>query len=100
MGWRGLIVVHILWACGWTGYIGLAGGFARADDFESFKQESKVRRSKELVTELLDTRAKNCTATGAAWTLYYQAYNELRAEYYRLTSREFPDLPCDNFKQQ
>lgn len=100
MGWRGLIVAHILWACGWTGYIGLTGGFALAADFEAFKQESKARRSKELVTELLDTKAKNCAAVGTAWRLYYTAYNDLRTEYLQLTGREFPDPPCDNFKQQ
>lgn len=99
MGWRGLILVHILWACGWTGYIGLAGGFARADDFETFKQESKFQRIKELETELLDTKGKHCAATGEAWRLYYKAYNNLRTEYFQLTKREFPDPPCSNFNQ-
>lgn len=98
MGWRGLLVAHILWACGWTGYIGLAGGFALASDFENFKRESKFNRSKELVTELLDVKAKQCSATGEAWRLYYQVYNDLRTEYYQLTAREFPDPPCSNFK--
>lgn len=99
VGWRGLIVVHILWACGWTSYLGLAGGFAKAEDFNAFKQESKARRIQELGTNLLDLKAKQCSATGEAWRLYYRAYNDLRAEYYQLTLREFPDPPCDNFRQ-
>lgn len=99
VGWRGLIVCHILWACGWTGYIGLSGGFAKAEDLARVKEEYKSKRVKELSTELLDTKGKHCNATGEAWRLYYRAYNELRAEYYQLTLREFPDPPCDNFKQ-
>jgi hypothetical protein len=98
VGWRGLIVVHILWACGWTSYIGLQGGFAHASDLAAFKAETKDRRVKELKTELLDAKAKQCSVNGQAWRLYYSAYNELRAEYYMLTNREAPDPPCDNFK--
>lgn len=32
LGWRGALSFHILWACGWLAFIGIGGGFAKADD--------------------------------------------------------------------
>jgi hypothetical protein len=98
VSWRGLLLVHILWACGWLGYIGLSGGFALADDFKSFKVQSQQRRLKDLRLELLDTKWKQCAANGEAWKGYYQTYNELRLEYKSLTGAEAPDPHCSEFR--
>jgi hypothetical protein len=98
VSWRALLLVHIAWACGWLGYIGLGNGFAQAADFEGFKLTVEARRVKELNSLILDTKAKQCSSVGEAWRLYYEAYNDLRAEYKDLTNREYPDPPCTNFR--
>lgn len=89
--------VHIALACGLlvsvTGY----PGFARAGDVEILKKQAAVQRVRELSKDLLDTKQKQCIATGEVKQLYLRTYNELRAEYFDLTRREFPNPDCRDF---
>jgi len=87
---------HIALACGFAAPF--YSGFAQAGELAALKTELQSRRVKELNTLLLDTKAKQCSSSGDAWRIYYNAYNDLRSEYFQLTKREFPDTPCDNFK--
>lgn len=91
------LTAHIALACGLlataTGY----SGFASSADFEMLKTETTQRRVRELQKEMLDAKQKQCAASGEAKRLYFDAYNDLRAEYFTLTKREFPDPPCSDF---
>lgn len=87
---------HIALACGFAAPF--YPGFAQAGELKDLKDSLETRRVRELNTLLLDAKAKQCSSSGDAWRLYYNAYNELRAEYAQLTKREFPDPPCDNFR--
>jgi hypothetical protein len=89
--------VHIALACGLLAGVTGYPGFARATDVETLKAEARVQRIRELSKDLLDTKQKQCVASGDVKRLYLQTYNELRAEYFGLTRREFPDPNCDNF---
>lgn len=35
VGWRGALVFHVMWACGWLTIFGIGGGFAKADDTDN-----------------------------------------------------------------
>lgn len=87
---------HIALACGFASPF--YSGFAQAGELQELKNEMRLRRARELNTLLLDAKAKQCNASGNARRLYLNAYNELRAEYFDLTHREFPDPPCADFK--
>lgn len=94
---------HIALACGFASPF--YSGFAQAGQLEEVrsdmalvKQELQAKRTKELTSLLLDTKQKQCVASGEARRLYFGAYNELRAEYFQLTKREFPDPPCTDFQ--
>lgn len=90
--------IHIALACGLlagsTGY----AGFASAADVREMKLASAESRVRELTKDLLDTKQKQCMSPpGEVKRLYLQTYNELRAEYFRLTLREFPNPDCRDF---
>lgn len=109
MAWRWFVAItagvnalalatHIALACGLlvsaTGY----SGFASATDVEKMKLASADQRTRELSKEMLDAKQKQCTAPpGDVKRLYLQSYNDLRAEYFQLTRREFPELDCRDF---
>lgn len=88
--------VHIALACGFAAPF--YGGFAQADDFSAYKGDQTKRRITELMTQMLDAKQKQCTASDSAKALYLLTYNNLRTEYYELMKREFPDPPCSDFK--
>lgn len=94
---------HILWVCGWLTPIGLAAPFAQADELNSrvaqiIRDELSVKRQQDLPGLMLDAKQKYCTASGEARRLHFSTYNNLRSEYFRLTQREYPDPPCEDFK--
>ena len=91
------VSIHILLACGFLAGITGYSGFALAADFEEFKTEAQQRRLREISKDLLDTKQKQCLATGEVKRLYLQTYNDLRAEYYAITRREFPNPDCRDF---
>lgn len=89
---------HIALACGLlasaTGY----AGFANASDVEVLKEERVTERVRELSKEMLDAKQKQCMSPpGEVKRLYLRTYNDLRAEYFKLTRREFPDPQCSEF---
>lgn len=89
--------IHIALACGMlataTGY----SGFASAEDLAKLRLASAEQRVRELSKEMLDAKQKMCSGNGDVKRLYLQSYNDLRAEYYQLTKREFPDPDCRDF---
>lgn len=94
---------HIALACGFASPF--YPGFAQANQLEDVRQDMatvkgdlQAKRLKDLTSLLLDTKQKQCVASGEARRLYFGAYNDLRAEYYSLTKREFPDPPCTDFQ--
>lgn len=96
------IATHILLACGFVPAV--YPGFAKATEttsitaqVASIKDDLKASRVKALPALLLDAKQKQCAASGDAKRLYFNAYNDLRAEYYELTHREFPDPSCSDF---
>lgn len=97
------LLVHVLLSCGFAASIGISG-FAKASDisdlkqqFASVKVDLQNKRVKELSSLLLDTKQKQCMASGQVKLLYLQTYNDLRSEYFTLMQREFPDPPCSDF---
>lgn len=58
IGWRGLIIGHILYACGWLVALGIGPGFARADEVDKKIATSvqplieEQRSQKQLLTQL------------------------------------------------
>jgi hypothetical protein len=91
------LTVHILLACGYAAGFGYSG-FARASDLSTMQQDLAKQRIRSLSREMLDAKQKQCLASGEAKRLYLSSYNDLRAEYYELTKREFPDPPCSDFQ--
>lgn len=94
---------HIALACGFAAPF--YAGFANAADIMNVQAEMKLakteqrdRRLKELTGLMLDTKQKQCVASGEAKRLYLATYNDLRQEYFILTEREFPDPPCSDFQ--
>lgn len=97
------LTVHIIIACGYATAMGFAG-FAKAEDIAGVRQEMALvktdlrnKRVQELSGLLLDMKQKQCVAKGDAKRLYLVSYNNLRAEYYSIMGREFPDPPCADF---
>jgi len=88
--------IHIALACGFAAPF--YSGFAQADQVESMKTDMAKRRLTELMSLMLDTKQKQCTATGESKGLYRLTYNNLRSEYFDLVKREFPDPPCSDFQ--
>lgn len=93
---------HVLLACGFIAPF--YPGFAQASDISGVRAEMKevkdtlrTKRVNELGSLMLDAKQKQCTATGEAKRLYLVSYNALRAEYFDLADREFPDPPCSDF---
>lgn len=98
------VSTHILWVCGWLAPVGLAAPFAQADELnynvqQIIRAELTLKRERDLPALMLDVKQKYCAASGEARRLHFTSYNSLRAEYYKLTSREYPDPPCEDFKQ-
>lgn len=98
------LVAHIVLACGYAGALGYAG-FAKAEDIAGVRQEMAAvkldlrnKRGQELTGLLLDMKQKQCMATGEAKRLYLKSYNDLRAEFFTVNGREFPDPPCSDFQ--
>ncbi len=97
------LVAHIALACGYASALGYSG-FAKAEDIAGVRTEMAAvkldlrnKRVQELSGLLLDMKQKQCMATGEAKRLYLSSYNNLRAEYFALNGREFPDPPCSDF---
>jgi hypothetical protein len=91
------LTAHIMLACGYATFLGYSG-FARAGDLELMQKELGKQRVRTLTRDMLDAKQKQCAANGEAKRLYLSAYNELRAEYFEITKREFPDPPCSDFQ--
>jgi len=87
---------HIALACGFAAPF--YSGFAQAGELRTLQDNLQDRRVKELNTQLLDAKSKQCAASGEAKRLYLRAYNDLRSEYFQLTKREYPDPPCTDFQ--
>lgn len=94
---------HIALACGFASPF--YPGFAHAEDIVGVQTEMRLvkaelqnKRLKELTSLMLDTKQKQCVASGEVKRLYLVSYNDLRQEYFTLTQREFPDPPCSDFK--
>lgn len=90
------LTTHIALACGFAAPF--YSGFAQADQVEKMNADMMKRRVTELMTQMLDAKQKQCSATDSARALYLLTYNNLRTEYYELVKREFPDPPCSDFK--
>ena len=60
VGWRGALVFHILWACGWLAFTGIGAGFAKADDTDAkiAKAVEPIRaeqaEQRQLITNLTE----------------------------------------------
>jgi hypothetical protein len=89
--------IHIMLACGVLAGVTGYPGFALASDVEEIRKETQIQRIRELSKEMLDAKQKQCVATGEVRRLYLDTYNGLRAEYFMLTKREFPDPDCRDF---
>lgn len=90
------LTAHIVLACGYAATLGYSG-FARAEDLTTLQRDLAKQRVRSLQQQMLDAKQKQCMASGEAKRLYLVSYNELRAEYFELTRREFPDPPCSDF---
>lgn len=85
-------------ACGLLTAVTGYPGFASATEVEKMRVENASQRVRELTKEILDAKQKQCMAPqGDFKRLYLQSYNDLRAEYYALTKREFDNLDCRDF---
>lgn len=91
------LCAHIMLACGYATALGYAG-FAKADELQTYIKGESSKRVRSLTREMLDAKQKQCLASGEAKRLYLDSYNDLRAEYFDLTRREFPDPPCRDFQ--
>ena len=118
--WRGLVAVHILWACGFLAYVGLGGGFAKADDVDQkvatamnpvMQQLKEINQSLDKATEgqkriLIETKTirirelqKTCMTTQPNTVERNRLAAEIdmaQFEYKQLTGERYPLQPtCD-----
>lgn len=92
VGWRGALVFHVLWACGWLAFAGIGAGFAKAEDAER-KIEKAIEpvmaeqaEQRALLTNLTDTIADQL-ASGIASEIRYLYAKKCKEEDYRERDR-------------
>lgn len=94
VGWRMLLVVHILFACGWLAWAGLPG-FAYAADVTSVRNDVSSIKVELLESRIFDTRVRQCESTTAEpRTFYREKLQELLRKYRELTAADYRLPSC------
>lgn len=52
IAWVSFVTIHILWVCGWLGFIGLQTPFAKAAAFDELQQSSNITASLSIAQEI------------------------------------------------
>lgn len=86
---------HIALACGFIPVV--HPGFALASDIQQLKYELRESREADLTAKILDTRQKQCAATGTVKLLYTEALTKLTIQYWNTTNRQYPLPDCSDF---
>lgn len=98
MAWRGLLIIHIAWACGWFSYIGIPG-FATASETQDMKTQIASLRVEALEGKLFDTRLKQCaievTGTPLERQYYRERMSKLKRDFKDLTGEQYEEAPCE-----
>ena len=117
MGWRTIVAMHILYACGWLVAFGLGGGFAKAEDVPKLIQQetqplatavaemsaklnqqielNKKREARSLESDIRYLTAKLCATTaGAERDRLYREIDTKQEEFEALRGRRYTPPPC------
>lgn len=99
VSWRVIIVGHIAWACGWLAYLGVGGGFARAEDFSKNTSEIRALKVEFLEQQIWEAQMKECEALIGLRdsSAYSFRLSQLLDKYQEATGRLYPLRTC--FKQ-
>lgn len=91
-----LMCLHVAWACGWLGYLGLGRGFAYAGDVVQVRAEVSSVREELIEDQIWRTRVQQCQAIkdGDSSSAYAQRVSQLLAKYQALTGRQYQMLSC------
>ena len=100
--WVVFVTFHILWVCGWLGFLGLAPPFAAAAEYakaaeiKEIAQQLKLDRLERLEHEILTVKTSYCKADNQeAKRQYAQRVQELIDRYYAIEHNN-PRVPnCD-----
>lgn len=96
-GWFIIVSVHILWVCGWLGFMGVSAPFAMANELREAVQGLKEDRIERLDQQILTIRIAQCRSQPdtPAREMYTERLNELYRKYKELKQEE-PRIPrCD-----
>ena len=90
--------IHIAWACGYLGFIGLTG-FANAADLKTQQQAIVSIQSSTIMRDIREDQTKLCQAEEARNGLALQSWQNLltqaQDQYFRITGRAAPNMTCD-----
>lgn len=82
---------------GWMEWAGVPG-YVNLAQLAPLQQLAKDAREDQLIAEILDNVRRYCLATDAGdvsgQAFAFQKLQEARTKYFRLTSREYPQLMC------
>jgi hypothetical protein len=94
--WVLVVSVHIAWACGWLGAIGLVG-FARATDVSQIQQTVNASARVTLSQEIRAQSRIRCISTDQAVRDSLARYiDSLQTEYERVAGARFPEPSCES----
>jgi hypothetical protein len=92
--WVLFVSIHIAWACGWMGAMGLIG-FARASEVDQIQQtvnaSARVTLSQEIRVQIRARCSTNDQAIADSLTRYIDS---LQGEYERIAGQRYPEFPC------
>lgn len=96
VGWRAVLVAHVLWACGWLSVTGLGGGFAYAGDVAKVSSDLASLKVELIEQQIWDMRIKQCDLTreGQDSTEHRRRLTQLLTKYQTLTGQQYPLLEC------
>jgi hypothetical protein len=92
--WVLFVSIHIAWACGWLGTLGLVG-FAKASEVAQIQQTVNASARVTLSQEIRAQIRTRCSTTDQAITDSLTRYiDSLQSEYERIAGQRYPELPC------
>jgi hypothetical protein len=90
-----VVIVHILWACGWLSAFNMGAGFAYASDVKEATAQVSGIKVDLLEQALFDTRVRHCKAPHESKTFYAEKLQQLLIKYRKAAGNDYRIPECD-----
>lgn len=90
-----IVIIHILWACGWLSPFNLGAGFAYASDVREASSQVTGIKIELLEQALFDTRVRQCKTPQESKHFYTEKLQQLLDKYRKAANIEYRLPECN-----